>query len=404
MNWFDRWIMRQPKRPPMTEHRPDPRVVPWKYNTFWPRVWASFVDMLVLMPLVGVSMTLIYRHSSLPPFLILLIYIANTLVNYLYRIILHGCFGQTVGKMVVKVKVLALDESPLGLKRALLRESINIAIAAMGLFANGPLILKTGSLMRLHEVPHGNWYFLLAFFSQGWFLIDLLTLFASARRRAAHDFIAGSVVVRLQTQEAAGRRPGLPTRAMSPVTVRVIIIAGLLAFTGLKLHGYRNMASLSFFQEIYSDRQLAQNLRDGDFAGPARLSLSILAGRKSPLGEAKARSLLSDGKDWLSGAQYLAALGHKDSIPYLIRALEEGDAKRLRVFDRRQIINQLKGMTGRDFGDDVKAWKDWWNEQYPSMKIESGPEKKESTPSTNPISWQSGLRPAIRKTSEWIRA
>ncbi len=372
MNWFDRWDMPQPKRMPVTEHRAAPRSVPWKYNTFWPRVWASWIDSLLLLP-VGILMALISRSSSLSPLFFLLISIANPLVNYLYRIILHGCFGQTVGKMALKVKVLALDESPLGLKRAVLRESVNLAIAATSLIVNAPVILKTGGLTGLRAMPHGEWYFLLAFFSQGWFLIEVLTLFASTRRRAAHDFIAGSVVVRVQAQEAVGRRPGLPTHALSPVTVRVIVILGILAFSWLKLYGYRNATTMIFFKEIYSDRQLARNLSDDDFTELARSSLSILGRRKSPLGEAKARALLLDKKDWLSGAQYLAALGpkNKDSIPYLIRALEEGDAKRLRGMGRKNIIEQLKSMTGRDYGDDVKAWKDWWNKQYPSMKIES---------------------------------
>ena len=371
MNWFDRWIMSQPKRAPATEYRPNPRTVPWKYNTFWPRVWASWIDSLIMLP-VGILLTLTCRSSILTPSLVLLVYIGGILVKYIYRIILHGCFGQTVGKMAVKVKVVTLDESPLGVKRALLRESVDLLITAVSLIANAPLILKTGSLVGLRWVPHGEWYFLLAFCSQGWFLIDLLTLFASTRRRAAHDFIAGSVVVRVQAQEAS-RRPGFPTHALSPVTVRVIVILGILAFSWLKLYGDRYAATVLFFQEIYSDRQLARNLSDDDFTELARSSLSILGRRKSPLGEKKARALLLDKKDWLSGAQYLAALEprNKDSIPYLIRALEEGDAKRLRGMGRKNIIEQLKSMTGRDFGDDTAAWKAWWNKQYPSMKIES---------------------------------
>lgn len=391
MNWVDRWIMQQPKRIPVTEHRPDPRAVPWKYNTFVPRFWASLIDDLILALLFGV-MAIIALSLDFPVKITRLGYVAYGLIHLSYRIILHGCFGQTLGKMAAKVKVLALDETPLGMRRAFLRNSVDVVLALVNWFIAVPMMLKSGSLGGLHQVPHGDAYFLFVYSSQAWLLVELLTFFASTRRRAAHDFIAGSVVVRVQALELEQgkhpvlRRPGAPTHALSPVTAKVLAVLLVLGFAGIKLFGGGNAAMISFFPEMYSDRQLAGNLHDGDFTGPARRSFSILAKRKSPLGEAKARALLSDETEWLQGALYLAALGQKDSIPYLIRALEEGDAKRLRVIGRRQIIDRLKNLTGRDFGEDVGSWKSWWNTQNPSMPPESAPAEKDSPPSTGPTS------------------
>jgi hypothetical protein len=50
-------------------------------------------------------------------------------------------------------------------------------------------------------------------------------------------------------------------------------------------------------------------------------SLSILADRKSPCGWGVARQLLEDPRDWAAGAFYLAAMGQKSSVPYLIACL-----------------------------------------------------------------------------------
>jgi len=163
----------------------------------------------------------------------------------------------------------------------------------------------------------------------------------------------------------AGKKSGMPAYAISPITVVALVMLGVFVFGGLRYFGHRNAASLMIFKDLYSDRQIAQNLQCEGFEEPAKSSLSILAYRRSSLGEEKARELLKNKDDCLSGAMYLAALGYEESIPYLIQSLEPFSGKGFQKYYNRKIFESLKQITEEDLGVDPEAWKDWWHETHP---------------------------------------
>ena len=112
-----------------------------------------------------------------------------------YSIILHCKYGQTIGKWVAGVKVLDISETKrINLKHSIFRESFYLTIELIGFFYFIFMVFKTGDTQ----------YFFKDFnnFAQTPFLVwtslELITMFTNSKRRAIHDFLAKSVVVRTE--------------------------------------------------------------------------------------------------------------------------------------------------------------------------------------------------------------
>ena len=163
-----------------------------KYQTFWRRFFAGFIDGLIFLP-VAVLPELIFDMSSSRHFIISEIVYFAFWAGYLA--IGHGIYGYTIGKKLCKVKLLDKNEKDLiGVPRALLRESIWI------LFTVGLLIylaLQTwekGYFTEEEITQYQNFQLI----SAAWVIIELVTMLSNNKRRAVHDFIAGSVVVKAE--------------------------------------------------------------------------------------------------------------------------------------------------------------------------------------------------------------
>jgi uncharacterized RDD family membrane protein YckC len=113
---------------------------------------------------------------------------------WLYGVLMHGFYGQTLGKMLLKVKVLdATSEAPISMRQAFLRDSIYIAINTAALIITIYFVLR-GDQIDAESVVTANAVLLTA--ALVWFLAEILTCLTNPKRRAVHDFIAGTVVVK----------------------------------------------------------------------------------------------------------------------------------------------------------------------------------------------------------------
>jgi len=176
-----------------------------KYRTFWPRFWAGAIDGCVFLPIVLLHF-LVYR-DGVPIWLRALWYVAASLSYPSYVVVMHARYGQTLGKMLTHVKVLDISETALSWKQALLREAVPIALQLADIACMVPAIAG-GWSPRRPEGPQppafASWLQFGASF--GWFLAELVTMLTNEKRRAVHDFIAGSVVVRV-TKPALSTQP-----------------------------------------------------------------------------------------------------------------------------------------------------------------------------------------------------
>lgn len=167
----------------------------YRYNTFWSRFWAGFVDGLVLLPLGLIDSWLLVPSK---PVAIVLGWAALSYSLYwLYSVILHARCGQTLGKMATGVKVLDVSEQSIpSLRQAFLRDIGPIAINSFAFLYLVQLVLndRFAPGAAVNTIPA----MILGVAAMGWFLLEIITMLTNPKRRALHDFIAGTVVVKDQ--------------------------------------------------------------------------------------------------------------------------------------------------------------------------------------------------------------
>ena len=168
-----------------------------KYRTFWRRFFAGFLDGLVLLP-VSLMSGWVWRHGDVIPLpLLALHYLVSRLIFYVYSVYFLGAHGQTPGKMAFGVVVLDASElRHVTYLQALKRDAVPLA-ATLILLPYQLFQILTGRFYLLHPgSPPDKISMLISLILTGWFLLEIVTMAFSSRRRAIHDFIAGSVVVK----------------------------------------------------------------------------------------------------------------------------------------------------------------------------------------------------------------
>jgi uncharacterized RDD family membrane protein YckC len=148
--------------------------------------------MLVFAPLMAVDLG-IWRWSASTPVRVLWLAISST-TGLLYSVLLHGFWGQTVGKRMMGIRVVDVSGCALKMKQAVLRDSIWIAFWAWGFPAHLGLVLR-GINPYAASNTHAN---LMQSASTALFFVELVTMRTNSKRRALHAFLAGSVVIRVR--------------------------------------------------------------------------------------------------------------------------------------------------------------------------------------------------------------
>ncbi|TQV71418.1 RDD family protein [Aliikangiella marina] len=167
-----------------------------KYSTFGLRFVASIIDGVVLFAFESVVTLIVKRlPESFTP-------LANIALQYdllVYSILFHAYFGQTVGKMLVGVKVVRdSDEGPINFSHAFLRDMVPLILLTLllGLTTFTNPIESDGSV--------ADWYlygvFVISSVAIFWSLVEMLSMLFNEKRRAIHDFIAGTVVIRCEPE------------------------------------------------------------------------------------------------------------------------------------------------------------------------------------------------------------
>jgi len=164
-----------------------------QYATFWKRVGAGFLDFAALAPLQWLHSYI--WNSTENPFILILFGILSSFSYLAYSIYFISKFGMTPGKMVTGVIVKKVDESRIPtVKQAILRDIVNVIINPILCIImiinvmNGELGNRgSGSLKNM---------MILSGIMGIWGILEFVTMLMSKKRRAVHDFIAGTVVVR----------------------------------------------------------------------------------------------------------------------------------------------------------------------------------------------------------------
>jgi len=160
-----------------------------RYDTFGRRVFALWIDGVIIS---------ILRYATKPfedsssDFVLNFIFFASLFLPYLYTILFHGFSGQTIGKMIAGIKILDKSEATdINFSQAILRDIIPLM---------GVLVLFLLSVFGLLD-ESGNAKYSAIIFSSiilSWSILEIMTMIFNEKRRALHDYIAGTVVLRVK--------------------------------------------------------------------------------------------------------------------------------------------------------------------------------------------------------------
>lgn len=180
------------------------------FKTGWRRFWAVIFDAIILFAVMAPLALLIEdgREDNLA--LLAALDYATTLITIFYYILMHAAWGQTLGKMITGVRVVKnSDLSPIAFRHALLRDVIPLVVFLAGIVLVNfmDIGIADNKAATLQAPPIVVAIVLLQFL---WPALELLTMLFNLRRRAIHDFIAGTVVIRYL------RRPTSPPEDHKP--------------------------------------------------------------------------------------------------------------------------------------------------------------------------------------------
>lgn len=169
-----------------------------KYSTFWPRFFASFCDGLLFMLVLYLQCWLFgIEYSVEDKFL----QACNAVQFSIYSILMHGYYGQTLGKMLMDVKVVHVaDETKIGFVQALRRESVGLTLNCLWVL----ILLFLAVVMALDGfIPEHIAYLVIGFGAvvMLWLVSELVTMLLNKKRRSVQDFIGKTVVIRVETTE-----------------------------------------------------------------------------------------------------------------------------------------------------------------------------------------------------------
>lgn len=162
-----------------------------KFRTIRRRALALMIDGILLLPISAVGLI----FSDLDPLVLYISNVLTALAGAFYTILMHARFGQTLGKMAVRVKVLDENEGPITFGQAVIRSLPQLVpILIMIGFQNPRFLSGGGSAFEtfLAEYVIGGLDIALVL----WTIADIIICLSSEKHRALHDFIAGTVVIR----------------------------------------------------------------------------------------------------------------------------------------------------------------------------------------------------------------
>ncbi|PIC65235.1 hypothetical protein CSV79_02920 [Sporosarcina sp. P13] len=127
-----------------------------KYAGFWIRLWAFLIDLLIVSAISGIFVKPIFRLVDVaitkPSFLLFSPYKVVALVLLvLYFILMTKLTGQTIGKMIMGIRVVKMNGQKLTWSSVIFREGFGRFISQM-LWIPYLLVLFMPKKMALHDV------------------------------------------------------------------------------------------------------------------------------------------------------------------------------------------------------------------------------------------------------------
>ncbi len=172
-----------------------------RYAGFAPRLASLMLDFIVLLPLTA----LVFWASGHWRLFDVYYIVPGTLFGLFYSVYLVRRFGGTPGKLLVGIRIRKVDGEPVAYREAFLRYLVDFVLCLlMSIAMLFPVFHMTDaeyqslsfmeSAKRMTKLAP-SWYRPLMWVYNVWVWGELIVLLTNRKKRAIHDFIAGTVVV-----------------------------------------------------------------------------------------------------------------------------------------------------------------------------------------------------------------
>jgi len=189
------------------------------YAGFWKRFGAYWLDSLVLLPIVFLSL---WGNEQFRLFQLYWL-IPGIIFGIWFHVYLVKRYGGTPGKLLLKIKIAKVDGTDVGYREAFLRYSVLLIISTVMSFAMIPAILDMTDALyfsmgwqerALYMNDHApSWYSYATIAMNIWIWSEFIVMLTNKKRRALHDFMAGTVVVKNVTPSNASQQDASETSA-----------------------------------------------------------------------------------------------------------------------------------------------------------------------------------------------
>ena len=189
------------------------------YAGFWRRLSALLLDTLIMSPLIAF---VLWGSENFRLFNLYYL-VPGTLFGFFYSVYLVQRFGGTPGKRLMKVRIVKVGGEQITYREAMLRyipewllsigSSVGLVIAAFHLtdvqYFSAPSIAER---MQMLESATPPWYGAMHLVLNIWIWSEFIVMLTNKKRRAIHDFIAGTLVIKDAQQVVPGdaRQAALP--------------------------------------------------------------------------------------------------------------------------------------------------------------------------------------------------
>ena len=184
------------------------------YATFWPRFAAMWIDFFVLLP---VGLLNLWGQSVSKPLAMALV-LPTAAFFSAYHIYCHGRFGQTIGKRVMGIRVARQNGEPIGWREAWMRSLVDLVFACLWSLSSFIALTSISDVdyygtdwrQRTHALItlHPSWLLWTNTANRLWIWSEVVVMLFNKERRALHDFIAGTVVIRVEKSSISPKPTG----------------------------------------------------------------------------------------------------------------------------------------------------------------------------------------------------
>ncbi len=171
------------------------------YAGFWRRFGAFWIDFIIMMPLMAIA----YFGDEKIRLFQLYWFLPSLFINLFFCVYLVKRYGGTPGKLLLKMRIAMLDGAPVTFKAASLRYSVlffldvfsSLALVLSTINMTSELYFSLGYIQRSQKIVElaPSWYRWISILLQVWVWSEFVSMLFNKKRRAIHDFIAGTVVV-----------------------------------------------------------------------------------------------------------------------------------------------------------------------------------------------------------------